>query len=110
MSTLGGHLELLAKDVGDPAVPGSALDVPAAPLSTCRQLDRHCAHSPVGRAPAATSRTPRGKGRAQACGSQEEQVRRNDRGQASSDGETVSAPSAQVGAWQGCPLVASKWA
>ncbi|KAL9866042.1 uncharacterized protein GJ701_000005 [Geothlypis trichas] len=105
MSTLGGHLELLAKDVGDPAVPGSALDVPAAPLSTCRQLDRHCAHSPVGRmwhrvplcrAPAATSRTPRGKGRAQACVSQERQVRRNDRGQASSDGETMSAPSAQA--------------
>lgn len=65
---------------------------------------------PLCRAPAATSRTPRGKGRAQACVSQERQVRRNDRGQASSDGETVSAPSAQVGAWQGCPLVASKWA
>ncbi|KAM7065622.1 protein XNDC1N isoform 2-T3 [Acridotheres tristis] len=91
-STLGAHPELPAKDAGGPAVPGSALDVPAAPPSTCRQRDRHCAPSSVGRAPAATSRTRKVKGRARACGPREKHVRRNDRGQASSDGETGVCP------------------
>ncbi|NWS87158.1 XRCC1 protein, partial [Toxostoma redivivum] len=91
-STPGAHPELPAKDAGGPAVPGSALDVPAAPPSTCRQRDRHCTPSPVGRAPAATSRTPKVKGRARACGSRERHVRRKDRGQASSDRETGVCP------------------
>ncbi|NXD92216.1 XRCC1 protein, partial [Chaetorhynchus papuensis] len=65
-STLGGHLELPAKDVGGPAVPGGA--------------------------PAATSRPPRVRGRARARGPRERNVGRNDRGQASSDGETGVCP------------------
>ncbi|XP_016152075.1 PREDICTED: DNA repair protein XRCC1 [Ficedula albicollis] len=89
-STLEAHLEPLNKDGGGPAVPGSSLDVPAVLPSTCRQLDRHCAPSPVGRAPAATSRTPRVKGRAR--GPRERRVRRSDRGQASSDRETGVCP------------------
>ncbi|NXC02223.1 XRCC1 protein, partial [Orthonyx spaldingii] len=89
-STLGGHPELPAKDVGGPVLPGSALDVPAAPLSTCGQPDRHCAPSTVGRAPGATSRPPRVRRRAQAP--QERRVGRSDRGQASSDGETGVCP------------------
>ncbi|XP_032909412.1 putative short transient receptor potential channel 2-like protein [Catharus ustulatus] len=91
-STSGAHLELPAEDVGGPAVSGSALDVPAALPRTCRQLDRHCAPSPAGRAPAATSRTPRMKGRARACGPREKRIRRNDRGQASSDRGTGVCP------------------
>ncbi|NXB23471.1 XRCC1 protein, partial [Rhagologus leucostigma] len=91
-STLGRHLELPAKDAGGPAVPGSALDVPAAPPSTCRQPDRHCAPSPVGRAPAATSRPPRVRGRARARSPQERHVGRNDTGQASGDEETGVCP------------------
>ncbi|XP_066196682.1 protein XNDC1N [Sylvia atricapilla] len=91
-SPLGDHPELPAEDVGGPAVPGSALDVPAAPPSTCRQLDKHCAPSPVGRAPAATSGTPRVKGRARACGPRETRVRRKGRGQARGDGETGVCP------------------
>ncbi|NXH25715.1 XRCC1 protein, partial [Myiagra hebetior] len=91
-SALGGHPELLAKDMGGPAVPGPALDVSAAPPSTCRQPDRHCAPSPVGRTPAATSRPPRVRGRARAHGPQERHAKRNDKGQASSDGETGVCP------------------
>ncbi|NWT83234.1 XRCC1 protein, partial [Lanius ludovicianus] len=91
-SAVGGHPELLAEDVRGPAVPGSALDVPATPPSTCRQPDRHCAPSPVCRAPAATSRPPRVRGRAQAHSPQERHIRRNDRRQASSDGETGVCP------------------
>ncbi|NXM54770.1 XRCC1 protein, partial [Illadopsis cleaveri] len=91
-SALGDHPELQAEDAGGPTVPGSALDVPAAPLSTCRQLDRHCAPSPVDRTPAATSRTPRVKGRARASGPRERHVRRKDRGQARGDGETGVCP------------------
>ncbi|XP_056359285.1 protein XNDC1N isoform X2 [Oenanthe melanoleuca] len=89
-STLEAHPEPLNKDGGGPAVPGSALDVFAVPPSTCRQLERHCAPSPGGRAPAATSRTPRVKGRAR--GPRERRVRRSDRGQASNDGETGVCP------------------
>ncbi|NXB10381.1 XRCC1 protein, partial [Cnemophilus loriae] len=81
-STLGGHQELLAKDAGGPTVLGSALDVPAAPSSTCRQLDRHCAPSPAGRV----------KRRARACGPRERHVGRKDKGQASGDGETGVCP------------------
>ncbi|NWI82841.1 XRCC1 protein, partial [Dryoscopus gambensis] len=92
MNTLGSHLELPAKDAGGPAVPGSALDVPAAPLRTCRQLDRHCAPSPAGRAPAATSRPPRVRGRARSRSPRERHVRRNDTGQASGDRETGVCP------------------
>ncbi|NWV77452.1 XRCC1 protein, partial [Dasyornis broadbenti] len=90
MSTLGGHPELPAEAVGGPTVPGSALDVPAAPPSSCRQTDQHCAPSPVGRAPVATSRPPRVRGRAR--GRQQRHVWRSDRGQASSDGETGVCP------------------
>ncbi|XP_039912862.1 protein XNDC1N isoform X2 [Hirundo rustica] len=91
-STLGSHPELPAQDAGGAAVPGSALDVPADPPSTCRQLDRHCAPSPVSRAPAATSRTPRVKRRARACGPRERHGRRKDKGQARSDRETGVCP------------------
>ncbi|NWV49790.1 XRCC1 protein, partial [Daphoenositta chrysoptera] len=91
-STLGGHPELPAEDAGGPTVPGSTLDVPAAPPSTCKQLERHCAPTPVGRVPAATSRPPRMRGRARARGPRERRVRRNDRGQASGDGETGVCP------------------
>ncbi|NWV08653.1 XRCC1 protein, partial [Ptilonorhynchus violaceus] len=91
-STQGDHPELLAKDPGGPPVPGSALDVPAAPLSTCRQQDRHRAPSPVGRMPAATSRPPRVRGRARARGLREGRVGRNGRGQTSGDEETGICP------------------
>ncbi|NWV93778.1 XRCC1 protein, partial [Machaerirhynchus nigripectus] len=91
-SSPGGHPEPPAKDAGGPAVPGSALDVPAALLSTCRQPDRHCSPSPDGRVPAATSRSPRVRRRARAHGPRERHVRRNDTGQASSDGETGVCP------------------
>ncbi|NXY07502.1 XRCC1 protein, partial [Pteruthius melanotis] len=62
ISTQGGHLKLTEKDAGGPAVP------------------------------AATSRPPRVRGRARACGPREKRVGRNDRGQASSDGETGVCP------------------
>ncbi|KAM4788633.1 protein XNDC1N isoform 1-T2 [Cyanocitta cristata] len=91
-STLEGHPESMAKDMGGLAVPGSAPDVSAAPPSTCRQPDRHSAPSPVGRAPAAASRPPRMRGRARARSPRERHIGRNDRGQASSDGETGVCP------------------
>ncbi|NXA89226.1 XRCC1 protein, partial [Melanocharis versteri] len=86
-STLGGDPELPAKDAGCPAVPGSALDVPAAPLSTCRLLDRRSAPSLVGRM---WHRVP------SACdpsaGLQLPPQGHPGRGQASSDGETGVCP------------------
>lgn len=90
-STLGGHPELPPEAAGGPKVPGSALDVPAAPPSTCRQRDRHCAPSPVGRAPAATSRPPKVRGRACTRGPRDRRIR-SDKGQASGDRETGVCP------------------
>ncbi|NXF80385.1 XRCC1 protein, partial [Sclerurus mexicanus] len=86
-TTPGDNPELPTKDLG-----GSALDICAAPPSTCRQPDRHHAPSSAGRASAAASRVPRVRRRAQAHGPQERLARRSDRGQASSDRETGICP------------------
>ncbi|XP_071429542.1 protein XNDC1N isoform X3 [Pithys albifrons albifrons] len=92
-SALGDDPELLTKDLGGgPLVPGSALDSPIAPPSTCRQQDRHHDPSSAGRASAAAPRVPRVKGRTEAHGPQERQARKRYRGQASSDRETGVCP------------------
>ncbi|XP_032534655.1 putative short transient receptor potential channel 2-like protein [Chiroxiphia lanceolata] len=89
----GGDPELPAKDLGGPVVPeGSAQDIPAASPSTCKEPGRCRAPSPAGRAPAAASRPPMGRGRAQTHGHQERRARRRGRGQASSDRETGICP------------------
>ncbi|XP_064498420.1 protein XNDC1N isoform X2 [Pseudopipra pipra] len=89
----GGDPELLAEDLGRPMVPeGSAQDIPAASPSTCKQPDRCRAPSPAGRAPAAASRPPMVRGRAQTHGHRERRARRRGRGQASGDRETGVCP------------------
>ncbi|NXI91232.1 TRPC2 protein, partial [Psophia crepitans] len=81
--TLGGDPELPAEDRGDPAVPGSAQDVPAAPVRACRRADgRRGAPGPAGRA----------GGRARAQRQPEGRARSGESGGASRHGETGVCP------------------
>ncbi|NWI89042.1 TRPC2 protein, partial [Pitta sordida] len=92
-SAPGSDPELPAEDLGGSVVPGSTLDIAAAPSSPCRQPDSHRAPtSPAGRAPAAASRPPSVRGRAQAHGPRKRRGRRSDRGQASGHRETGVCP------------------
>ncbi|XP_050187284.1 protein XNDC1N isoform X2 [Myiozetetes cayanensis] len=89
----GGDPELPAKDLGGPMAPvGSALNIPTAPPSTCKQPDKQHAPSLAGRAPATASRPQMVRRRAQTHGSQERQARRSDTGQTSSDREMGVCP------------------